>query len=682
MKARVHPIVFIFCMVFITACYAQNTQTRSVTFHVAPTGNDADPGTREKPFATLKRAQRAVTENLTRAPKPKTITVRIAGGTYYLSEPIKIAGTGAETEIRWTARPEDTVRISGGREIKGFIKITDPAVLKRLAPEVRGKVFQADLTKCGIEDLGEAVARTRRAELFFCDEPMQLARWPQTGFVTIADVAGKTSFKVHGRTGTKEGKLVYTGDRPERWLKEKEIYLHGYWFWDWSDSFEKVASIDPEKKIIATAPPYHNYGFRKGQRYYAINLLCELDTPGEWYIDRRSSTLYFYPPKPIGEGKAVLSVLPHLFTLENASKVTIERCILEATRSTAVTIKGGTSCRVRNCIIRNTGSWAVTVSGGNRAQHGVEDCHIYQVGEGGVVLRAGSRRELIPGELRASNNHIHHFGRLYRTYRPAVSISGVGNTVTHNLIHHGPHNAIQLGGNDHTISYNEIHTVCFETGDVGAFYMGRDWTARGTVIECNYFHHIQGPGLHGAMAVYLDDAASGITIRKNVFYKAGRAAFIGGGRDNLVENNIFVECPASVHVDARGIGWMKYHVEPGGTLPTRLKAMPYKKPPWSTRYPKLVSILEDDPGSPKGNIVRRNISFGGKWLNVEKKALPLITFENNLVDKDPGFVNPAKQDFRLKKESPAFKLGFEPIPIDAIGIETGRQRFTPSAAEQ
>jgi hypothetical protein len=168
--------------------------------------------------------------------------------------------------------------------------------------------------------------------------------------------------------------------------------------------------------------------------------------------------------------------------------------------------------------------------------------------------------------------------------------------------------------------------------------------------------------------VYLDDAASGISIVGNVFVRAGKAAFIGGGRDNLVENNIFVDCQASLHVDARGDGWMKYHVEPGGTLPERLKAIAYKQPPWSEKYPPLVNILDDSPGLPKGNVVRHNISFGGKWLDVEKKAMPFIKFEDNLVDKDPHFVDIEQQDFRLRSDSPAFSLGFKQVPVEKIGL--------------
>jgi uncharacterized Ntn-hydrolase superfamily protein len=639
-------------------------------YFISTDGSDTNPGTQERPFATLQRASSAIRELKKSEDLPKGgVTVWIRAGTYYVNEPLTLSDedSGAETApIVYRGQTGQQVRIVGGRRAKGFQPVTDPDILERLDESVRAKVVFSNLKAEDITDFGEVATRSNRLELFFRDEPMQLARWPNEGFLRIVDVVGKTPNTIHGIKGTREGKFTYSDDRPKRWADEQEIWLHGYWFWDWSDSFEKVSSIDTEKRIIETAPPFHNYGYRKGQRYYALNVLAELDRPGEWYLDRRKGLLYFLPPLPIDDGKAVLSTLRNLFELKDCSWVTIRDLVLEATRSTAVTVSGGTGNTIAGCTIRNTGGWAVSISGGSN--NSVLGCDIYRTAEGGVSLSGGERKSLTPAGHRAENNHIHHFGRIYRTYRPAVSVGGVGNHVAHNVIHDGPHNAIQLGGNDHTIEFNEIYNVCFETGDVGAFYMGRDWTARGTIIRHNYFHDIKGPGLHGAMAVYLDDAASGISIIGNIFHRAGRAAFIGGGRDNLVENNIFVDCEASVHVDARGVGWMKYHVEAGGTLPERLKATPYKQPPWSEKYPQLVNILDDSPGEPKGNMVRRNISFGGKWLDVESKAMPLIKFEDNLVDKDPHFVNAEHKDFRLRPDSPAFAMGFKQIPAEKIGL--------------
>ena len=114
---------------------------------------------------------------------------------------------------------------------------------------------------------------------------------------------------------------------------------------------------------------------------------------------------------------------------------------------------------------------------------------------------------------------------------------------------------------------------------------------------------------------------------------------------------------------------MKYHVEgEDATLPTRLAAMPYKTPPWSQRYPQLLTLLDDEPGAPKGNVVIRNISVGGEWTNIEAVAQPLVKLEDNMVDEDPGFVDAENLDYQLVDDSPAYeKIGFERIPFEEIG---------------
>jgi len=120
-----------------------------------------------------------------------------------------------------------------------------------------------------------------------------------------------------------------------------------------------------------------------------------------------------------------------------------------------------------------------------------------------------------------------------------------------------------------------------------------------------------------------------------------------------------------VHVDARAMGWAAYHVNT--TMVERLNKVPYKEPPWSERYPELVNILEDEPAAPKGNRIVRNICWGGRWLEIEEKARPYVLIEDNLVDRDPLFVDPERMDFRLRPESPAWGIGFKPIPFEKIG---------------
>jgi hypothetical protein len=310
---------------------------------------------------------------------------------------------------------------------------------------------------------------------------------------------------------------------------------------------------------------------------------------GEWYLDRETGILYFWPPSPIEEATAVVSVLPTLVTMKDVSHVTLRGFVMEATRGTAVTMSGGTGNCVVACTVRNTGHGAVSISGG--AGHGVVGCDIYDIGAGGIGLSGGDRKTLTPAGHYAENNHVHHYARWKRMYSPAVSLHGVGNRVSHNLMENAPHQAISFGGNDHVIEFNEMHSVCYESNDAGAIYSGRDWTMRGTVIRHNYLHHIKGFRGRGCVGVYLDDMYCGTVIYGNLFYRVVRAAFIGGGRDNTIENNIFVECPRAVHIDNRAMGWASGSVE--GTMKKRLEAMPYQEPPWTERYPKLVGIWED-----------------------------------------------------------------------------------------
>ena len=656
-------------------------------FYVSLAGNDSWSGKLSEPnsdktdgpFATIEKARDSIRALKEAGQFPHTgITVCIRGGVYPLTKTFQLtvrdSGTGSGPIVYRAYRNEE-VRLIGGKEVAGFKLIDDPAVLSRIDKVHRDKILQIDLKAQGITDFGELTPRgmgqpkyPAGLELFFQDKPMQLARWPNEGFVKIAGVTDEKPHAAHGLKGSKAGKFFYEGQRPQRWSDEKNIWLHGYWFWDWSESYQRVESIDTEKRLIILAPPQHRYGCRVGQRFYALNMLSELDQPCEWYLERRTGILYFWPPAPINEARVSVSILEGpMISMQDTSYITLNGLTLECTRGTAVKIAGGNHNIIAGCTLRNIGNIAVNINGGK--ENGVHSCEIYETGSGGIRLSGGDRKKLTPAGNYVRNNHIHHYSRWVRTYSPAVMINGVGNRVMHNLIHDAPHNAIQLYGNEHLIEFKEIHNVCFETGDVGAFYMGRDWTMRGNIIRHNYFHHIQGPHRGGAMAVYLDDCASGTTIFGNVFYKASRAAFIGGGRDNIVENNIFIECTPAVHIDARGLGWAKFWFDGrDSTLMDRLKAINPTQPPYNEHYPKLTTILEDDPAAPKGNVIQRNVCSDGKWLDLPGVDRKIVTIKNNLIEAEPGFVDMGKMNFQLRDNSPAYKLGFKRIPIEKIGL--------------
>lgn len=644
---------------------------------VSPTGNDGDAGTEAQPLRSLERA-RDVARQFT---GDRGVTVWLGGGVYELEKPFKLTAEDSgtlEKPVFWRGRPGEEVRIVGGKAAAGWEPVTDEAVLERLVPAARGKVVQVDLKALGVDAYGEV--KGGGLELFFDDKPMTLSRWPNEGFIEISGLVEPNTINVRGTKGSKTGKFMYEDDRPKRWAGEKDVWVHGYWFWDWDEERQHVESIDTQRRIVSISPPYHDYGYRVGQWFYALNILAEIDTPGEWYLDREVGLLYFWPPSPIEEGRAVVSVLDTLVRLTDVSHLTFQDVIFEAVRGTAITIKDGSNARIAGCVVRNVGDWAVTIEGG--AGNGVVGCDIYQIGGGGIGLDGHSiyesgdigrgRKTLTAAGHFADNNHIHHYGRWKRTYAAAISIAGVGNRATHNLIHDAPHMAIEFSGNDQLIEFNEIYRVCQETNDAGAIYAGRDWTMRGTVIRHNYLHQIDGFQGRGCIGIYLDDMFSGVNIYGNVFYRVTSAAFIGGGRDCVVENNLFVDCEPSLHIDARAMGWASGHVK--NTMTPRLNAMPYQSDLWQERYPKLINILDDDPAAPKGNVVARNVSYGGRWDDIEDEARPYITMTDNLVDQDPLFEEKPPKSFRLRATSPANAIGFKPIPFDQIGLVVDPQR--------
>jgi hypothetical protein len=176
------------------------------------------------------------------------------------------------------------------------------------------------------------------------------------------------------------------------------------------------------------------------------------------------------------------------------------------------------------------------------------------------------------------------------------------------------------------------------------------------------------------MAVYLDDCASGVTVTGNVFYKTQRAAFVGGGRDNRIEGNVFVDCHPAVQIDGRGLDanpvWRNMVNQ---TLRERLLAMKHHGPPYATRYPELAALdpyLEQGKGvPPEGNVVARNVCLG-EWLTIHWQATPdMVEVRENVVEDRDVFVDaddPARARFRLKPDRAA-ALGIDPDPLASVG---------------
>ncbi len=603
-----------------------------------------------------------------------SVTIQLSPGIYRLSAPL-VTNWGATDSHGMLAiiGPNTGAAVISGAHVVNEFSLVRDSQLKKIPDEAKGHVLEASLKSFNAGGWRSPVERgfgrstsPVLLEVFSRGEPMQVAGWPDNGFGRIIEYSS-TPTKGDKRFGIE-------GHDITRLIEDPDIVAKGYFARDWAEESIPVEKIDIERNEIVLSDPGPQFGIKNGMRVRLENALSELDHAGEWYLDRGTDILYFWPLRALKAGDVEVSLLDTLLKVVGAKDVRIANLQFEKSRGDALTITDSENVVLEKSLIRYTGNRGVVISGGRNS--GLREVSIENTGEGGVVLQGGARKTLIPANLFVDSCKITRFSRLSSTYRPAVLLRGVGNKVVHCTISDAPHSAIMFYGNDHLIAFNNISDVVQDTDDAGAIYTGRNWTARGTVIEGNFLHDIGGRknGQHGAMGVYLDDQSSGVTVRGNLFARVTQPVFIGGGRDNLVEQNMIFYSSPALHLDARGLNWQRAetfdHKKP---WLQSLDSVPYNRPPYSDRYPHLADIRKDDLGAPKYNVARHNLMIGSSPFDIKKGAESGITLKNNFWDRDAIFLkllSPEQRrqpdDFRLDQSSPAIMNGFVMPSLDKM----------------
>ncbi len=682
-------------------------------FYVSIDGSDAATGSKDKPVATLNKAiERAKKLVELRGYPNEGITIYIAEGVYQSDEAILLDAILSGTEqAPLTIKPVDgaKVQIIGGRKfsLSDFSKVTDSKTRQRLHPEAADKVLELDLSEYGIDDLGElplfghsmgyieSKTKYRRGsqapELFFNEQPLTIARRPDEGFAEIKNIVEKGDIIrdwMDDRKGQEEYVPLEARNDPPigfafsfdkdilaRWQQAEDIRLYGYWFNNWSDQTVEVDRIDAQEGIIYSRQP-SGYGLKSGQRFYAYNLLEELDVPGEWYLDRSEAKLYFIPPQEDVNSSVYLSLAKHDFVIsDGASNVRIEDIEFGYTRANGILIKGGQNFQIINSRVANTGGSGIIVNGGKK--HLVSGCEIFNNGTGGVRLEGGNVIALEPAGHRINNSLIYNYARIARTYNPAISLSGVGNYAVNNEIHTGDHLAILFSGNNHIIEYNHIHDVCRQTDDMSAIYAGRSWVSRGTKIRYNLIRNLIGyaSGSHKVSGVYMDDGISGITVEGNIFYNVAQGIFFNGGRDNTAVNNVFINVDNMMRSTNMRNAYTTWAAGSWKTLTASIKNYPIDKEPWKSAYPNLANILDDEPDLPKYVTIKDNIRYNSPisldTAGIHDAVVEYGNVANNVdISTLPGSYNTSTGRFEFNPDSGVFDLmpALRNIQTDKIGI--------------
>ncbi len=688
-------------------------------FYVSTKGNDNNNGTKASPFLTIEKAIEAV-RNTDKSSK-NGITVCIEAGEYRVSslEFTKEDSGTAECPITYCSYGGEVV-LNGGVTLSAndFKSVTEyPAISKRLTNEARKNVVVADLTKAPYsltrDDWGKIYAigsyHTANSydgdyvgelycELFVDDKRQTVARYPDNDFLLTEEVV-KTGL---GRES--DGALTEVKDwdkirNPESdvyrvnsdlagriagWKTLDDVWMFGYWKYDWADASSPIGNFDKETGEIS--PKFVSlYGTKTEAPYYFFNVLEELTAQGEWYLDRKNGLLCLWKPENMEEAQIDLSLSLKPVINAESDYIIFDGITVKGTRADGVVIAGNNNT-MQNCLVKNVAGNAIIMKGSNNLAYNNE---ITRTGKGGIIIDGGDTETLTAGNSKADNNYIHDWSEIYKTYQPAVTLLGVGNVCSHNEMVNSPHEAITYKGNNHIVEYNNIHDVCLLSDDAGAIYSGRSWVWYGNIVRYNCIYNI-GSGEHKPDGIYLDDALSGQQIYGNLLINIPRKSIhIGGGRDNVVENNIIVNSGENaIYFDERARdgalnkGWFTHAHVGSGDMWDALYASPWQSEIWQEAFPEYKTMTDDISQSEteayipnpactvKGNLIFNkskeigDISASAYRFSVisDNEVRSLNSADKTFVDMESGNYS-IKEIAKLRKTIP----DFQDIPLDKIG---------------
>jgi parallel beta-helix repeat protein len=699
-----HRITVILLSFFLfTSC--SNEYSDETAFYVSPEGNDSWSGTsKDKPFGTLQKARDAIREMKRQGELTKPVTVYLQGGLYETSTHFLLKPEDSGTEscpITYTSYPGETAVISGSRIVSDWVKGENGLWQTSLAEVASGDWYFKTLYVNG--------------------EPRPRPRLPagdvmdKEAYYWIADFSPKDrpSWASRSRQFT-----FYEGNIKSDWknLSDIEVVSPRYWV----STRQHIASVDDDANIVKfeeeTTYRYSN-GFRRapasfqeeGAPYFVENVFEALDTPGEWYLERPTGTLYYYP-KPGEDMNSVTvtaPVSPYLVRMEGEPLSDQVKYItfrgLTFTQNNwrlppgiagdgqsapavggAIYMRGVTNCAIEDCRITQLSSYGIEMDEGCRNIK-ITGNELGHLGGGGIRMTGGvanSHPNQRTGWNTIADNHIHHIGEIYHASTGIFIQHSGKNLITHNKISHTYYSAIAVGhvwgyrpsvSTHNEISYNHMHDIGQGViNDMGGIYhLG---VAPGTVFRNNLIHDVScHPYGYGGWGIYTDEGSSHILIENNIVYRTSREGFDQHyGRQNILRNNIFAMGDGQIRRSR-----MEEHIsiivernilyaEGESTLLTGQ----WENKTYMHRPEKPQNVVKDSITE----IFDYNLYYNPD-KTIDEIRFSDWTFEEwktrgqdeHSLYADPGFADPKNGDFTLPDDSPAFGLGFRRIDMSAVG---------------
>ncbi len=609
--------------------------SQAKVFYVSPTGNDDNPGTAESPWkspaASIAKATLYMQQN-TR----QNATVIFLPGIYHSNTKINIQPTPGRLTLKASVIGE--VIFDGGTYLENLQEVRDVSLANM---KMYKTILPADAASCPI------VAENFRLEIYANGQRLHPARYPNTGFITIAQTLGHT---VTPKNSIKEGLLLYDDNNLQPLCQEKDAWLHGFWFYDWADSYQKISAINTKRRVIALEGDEYGYGFKSGARFYALNAFSFLDDANEYYLDRDRHTLYWIASNETLPSRYCLTIADfkndYMLEAVGVSNLTIDGITFRY-GNRAINILDGRRNIVSNCHILQMTSDAVHFQGGR--EHQLNCCLIEHIGGNGLMAIGGDRKTPTPSAFSVTDNIFRDISYYLYTFRRAVYFNGCGLNISHNYFTDMPASAIRIDGNDVTVDNNLFEQVVKESDDQGAFDMHFNPSYRGIVIKNNYWKNIGNATRNKVAAIRLDDMISGENIHDNFFDQCGSQMFgaihLFGGKDNRISHNTFYRCPTAISCTPYGTKWK----EELNTTPMHKKLyseVDINSSVYQNKYSELKhSIL----ANPDQNYITRNVLVGctNSFVNTDKSIINSNRIlKNGTVNRDDSKYGPINNHYQ------------------------------------
>ncbi len=487
-----------------------------------------------------------------------------------------------------------------------FSNVSDASILKRIPREARSKVLQYNLSESGVK---YSLSDSKRPYLFVNGNMQTKARYPNNEHLTAKTADGTTSFEV----------LDYD---VSKWNRAKDTVLVGSVL---STYFWRNCNISVSEKNITS-----DTKIRKDAEYFVENLIEELDSPGEYFVDRENNILYYYPSCELSDSTIeITSFLDTAVVMKNSKNVTFDGLTFEKIGGNAFDITNAENVNIINCNINYIqGDNAINITGNNCV---ISDNSFYGCSDNVILFHGGSVKTLMAGNVEIKNNRISFCG--YEGRHSIISSGSdatttpvdFGNKIKNNIIQDCmTFMGISCNANDYEIKYNEIVNQGYLIGDGGAIYMGKSNVKYGTEAAYNYIHdgHKNDPQ-YAYCGLYSDDGYSGTNFHHNIVKDMYQGVIAGIGMNCMINDNLFIN-----NSNASGIGsrMTSYSVS-NGAVDSGMQGMMYNEAndlitkttygsKFAAYYPQIKEGLERKPYfAPWNSEFTGNVTIGGKTIS-------------------------------------------------------------------